>query len=190
MDVAFFMRPAILLASVLDPLNWKKNAAGMYFVPVNDLLSEDEQDVCMNALADFCDGDDEETRKENARVEFGRLKCKTFRGAEVCTLDTLTTKVVEVVENREVLKVAPHDERMGFFLNILGELHGCARACMVYLCMPVTSCSAERNWSKWGNSFVPNRNKLGLEVAKDMIYVQQNDPLTRLPRGGLETFVE
>jgi hypothetical protein len=114
---------------------------------------------------------------------------QTFRGAERLTLEALTTKVVEVVQNREVVKVAHHNERIGFFVNMLGELHGSARACMVLLCMPVTSCAAERNWSKWGNTFVPNRNSLGLDAAKDMIYVQQNDPLTRLSRGDKETFM-
>jgi hypothetical protein len=120
---------------------------------------------------------------ENARLELSRLECKTFRGAERMTLDILTTKVVEVVENREVVKVAHHNERIGFFVNMLGELQGCARACLVILCMPVTSCAAERNWSKWGNTFVPNMNSLSLDAAKDTIYVQQNDPLTRLNRG-------
>jgi hypothetical protein len=131
-------------------------------------------------LADFCSGDDEDNRMENARVEFSELDCKTFRGTERMSPDTLTTKVVEVVENRNVVKVAHHNERIGFFVNMLGELHGCARACMVLLCMPVTSCAAERNWSKWGNTPVPIRNSLGLDAAMDMFYVQQNDLLTRL----------
>jgi hypothetical protein len=46
----------------------------------------------------------------------------------------------------------------------------------------VTACAAERNWSKWGATFVPNRNALGLEKAQDLIFVQQNDPMTRAKR--------
>jgi hypothetical protein len=76
MDIAFFMRPAVLLASVLDPLNWTKNVAGVNFVPVSKLLSEDEQENSIALLADFCDGEDEDKRMENARVELSRLKCK------------------------------------------------------------------------------------------------------------------
>jgi hypothetical protein len=55
MDIAFFMRPAVLLASVLDPLNWKKNVAGVYYVPVSKLLTEHEQENSIALLADFCE---------------------------------------------------------------------------------------------------------------------------------------
>jgi hypothetical protein len=60
-NIAFFMRPAVLLGIVLDPLNWTKNVDGVYYVPVSKLLSEDEQQNSIALLADFCDGDDEET---------------------------------------------------------------------------------------------------------------------------------
>jgi hypothetical protein len=52
------------------------------------------------------------------------------------------------------------------------------RAVNSLLSMPVTTCSAERNWSRWGLTFVPNRNRLGLESAQKLIFVQQNDPAT------------
>jgi hypothetical protein len=41
---------------------------------------------------------------------------------------------------------------------------------------------AERKWSNWGATFVPNGNALGIETAQDMIFVQQNDPATRSQR--------
>ena len=44
--------------------------------------------------------------------------------------------------------------------------------------MPASACSVERVNSKLGNTFVPNRNALGAEAAQDLVYVQQNDPLT------------
>jgi hypothetical protein len=58
--------------------------------------------------------------------------------------------------------------------------------------MPVTACGSERNWSKWGQTFVPNRNALGIEAAQKLIYVKQNDPSTRIPReiAGVDAFVE
>jgi hypothetical protein len=46
------------------------------------------------------------------------------------------------------------------------------------LSMPVTACSAERNWSKWRATFVLHRNALGIETAQDVIFLQQNDPAT------------
>jgi hypothetical protein len=48
--------------------------------------------------------------------------------------------------------------------------------------MPVTACAAERNWSKFGLLFVANRNALGLEIAQSIVFVQQNDPVTRASR--------
>ena len=36
--------------------------------------------------------------------------------------------------------------------------------------------AAQRSLSKWGATFVPNRNRLGLETAEKLIFVQQNDP--------------
>jgi hypothetical protein len=50
------------------------------------------------------------------------------------------------------------------------------------LSMPVTTCSAERNWSKWRATFVLHRNALGIETAQDMIFVQQNDPAAHSQR--------
>jgi hypothetical protein len=62
--------------------------------------------------------------------------------ALISTLDHLA---IEIVHNRKVVQVVLHHECMGFFLNMLGDLHGCKGACIVFLCMPVTSCAAERN---------------------------------------------
>jgi hypothetical protein len=56
------------------------------------------------------------------------------------------------------------------------------RAVNVLLSMCVTACAAERNWSHWGLMFVPNRNRLGLGQAQKLIFIQQNDPATRVQR--------
>jgi hypothetical protein len=79
-----------------------------------------------------------------------------------------------------VVQVAPHNERVDFYNNVVGtRVPAVTRAVNVLLSMPVTACAAERNWSKWGATFVPNRNALGLEVAQTVISVQQNDLATR-----------
>jgi hypothetical protein len=51
------------------------------------------------------------------------------------------------------------------------------------MAMPVTSSSAERNWSQWGNVYVANRANQGIETVEKMIFISQNDPETRLKRG-------
>jgi hypothetical protein len=67
--------------------------------------------------------------------------------------------------------------------NSLGErMPVLTCAVNVLLSMPVTACAAERNWSRWGLTFVPNRNRLGLGSAQKLIFVQQNDPATRSVR--------
>jgi hypothetical protein len=52
----------------------------------------------------------------------------------------------------------------------------------VLLSMCVTVFAAEHNWSHWGLTFVPNRNRLGLGQAQNLIFIQQNDPATRVER--------
>jgi hypothetical protein len=46
------------------------------------------------------------------------------------------------------------------------------RAVNVLLSMCVAACAAERNWSHWGLTFVPDRNRLGLGQAQKLIFIQ------------------
>jgi hypothetical protein len=80
---------------------------------------------------------------------------------------------------RKVLIAQPHTERVDFFNNALGERVPVVARAVNVLSMPVSACAGERNWSRWGATFVPNRNRLGLEVAQKLIFVQQNDAGTR-----------
>ena len=54
---------------------------------------------------------------------------------------------------------------------------------------PVNSCAPERNWSRWGLVFTPNRNLLGLEQASKLVNIQSNGPMTTVARG-YDAFVE
>ena len=42
------------------------------------------------------------------------------------------------------------------------------------LSLHASSCSAERNWSAWGRTFVPLRNRLSHAVAEKMIFIKGN----------------
>jgi hypothetical protein len=87
-------------------------------------------------------------------------------------------------KGREVTVVHSYSERMGFFVNSVPQnLKACARACTVLLSMCVTACAAERNWSRWSLTFAPNRNALGLDTAQKVVFIQMNDPKTRIVRG-------
>ena len=41
--------------------------------------------------------------------------------------------------------------------------------------MPVTSCAAERSWTICGEVYIKTRSNLGVQRAKDLIYVTAND---------------
>jgi hypothetical protein len=79
--------------------------------------------------------------------------------------------------------VQPSSERCNFFNNEIGEkVPAVTRAVSLLLSMCVTACAAERNWSHWGSTFVPNRSRLGLGQAQKLIFIQQNDPATCVER--------
>jgi hypothetical protein len=108
------------------------------------------------------------------------LETSSFAPRYSKVLERLAAKS-EVKEGRHtVVPVKPHNEREDFYNNLVATcVPAVTRAVNVLLSMLVTPCAAERNWNKWGTTFVPNRNALGLEIAQKMISVQQNDLATR-----------
>jgi hypothetical protein len=117
---------------------------------------------------------------EDAEGEFTELETSLFPERYNKALDRLCKRTEMRKGTRTVMTVQPHTERVDFYNNALGErAPAVTRAVNVLLSMPVSACAAERNWSKWGATFVPNRNGLGLELAQKLIFVQQNDAVTR-----------
>ncbi len=168
--------PAMTAAAVLDPVFWCKNARGLYMTPIAK-LSEDQHAELDEVVTAFAkDGEDPEG-------EVTELEVSSFPERYKKVLDMLSKRVQQEVGNRTVVKLQPHTERADFFNNVLGDkMPSVTRAVNALLSMPVTSCSAERNWSRWGLTFVPNRNRLGIEQAEKLIFIQQNDPAMRLQR--------
>jgi hypothetical protein len=116
---------------------------------------------------------------EDSASELTSLELCSFPVRYNATIDKLVKRTEVQVRGRTVQKVVTHDKRIYFYANTQGEqFPAVTRAVNVLLSMPVTACAAERNWSKWGATFVPNRNALGLQTAQDLIFVQQNDPMT------------
>lgn len=93
----------------------------------------------------------------------------------------IPSKRTEVQQGKRVIQqVAPSSDRANFYNNGMREkVPAVTRAVNVLLSMPVTACAAERNWSRWGLTYLPNRGRLGLGAAQKLIFVQQNDPATR-----------
>jgi hypothetical protein len=167
-----FWQPGMGAAAVLDPVNWSKHAGGRYYVPVAK-LSEASRAKVEGVLNAF------ENTGEDAEGELTELEISSFPERYNKALDRLCKRTEVRKGTRAVLTVQPHTERVDFFDNALGErVPAVARAANVLLSMPVSACAAERNWRKWGATFVPNHNRLGLEPAQKLIFAQQNDPGT------------
>jgi hypothetical protein len=184
-DREFMWRPVMSAAAILDPLNWRVNGMGKYHVPVQR-YSTTMQEELLEVVKAF------EKDEERAEDELVELECFMFDGKYTNKLNKLTEKRVVKEGGRERTEVSNHKARLGFFHNFLSnDFPVCSRACSVLMSMPVTACASERNWSKWGLTYVPNRNALGVASAQKMIYIQQNNPSTRIPRGiaGADTYV-
>jgi hypothetical protein len=111
---------------------------------------------------------DEESAEDELVVD---LECFVFDGKYTNKLNKLTEKRVVKEEGRE-RTVSNHKACLGFFHNFLSnDFPVCSRAWSVLMSMPVTVCASERNWSKWGLTYVPNRNALGVASAQKVIYL-------------------
>jgi hypothetical protein len=141
-----------------------------YHVPVAP-LDEDDRIAVEELLEGFEEAD--------AAGELTQLEVTSFPERYTKVLDFLSARKEAKKGDRVVVHVAPSSQRADFFNNSPGaKVPVVTRAANVLLSMPVTACAAERNWSRWGLTFVPNRNR-ELETAQKLIFVQQNDPATR-----------
>jgi hypothetical protein len=157
--------PAMDAAAVLDPAFWEKNARKRYFVPVS-ALGEDTRTEVEGLLEGFAVGDE-----EDAAGELTELQVTSFEQRYTKVLDKLTCRTEVQEGKRVVVQVALSFERSDFYNNILwSKVPVVTRAVNVLLSMPVTACAAERNWSRWGLTFVPNRNRMGLDTAQKLIF--------------------
>ena len=49
-----------------------------------------------------------------------------------------------------------------------------AKAAVRLLSMHVTTCASERNWSIWGKVFSKDRNRLGLTLGEQIVFIRGN----------------
>jgi hypothetical protein len=117
---------------------------------------------------------------EEVAAELTDLEVASFAQRYEKVLDMLSKRKDVVEGKRVVSKVAPSSARADFHNSCLAQkVPAVTGAVNSLLIMPVTTCSVERNWSRWGLTFAPNRNRLGLESAQKLIFVQQNVQATR-----------
>jgi hypothetical protein len=163
-DREFMWRPVVSAAAILDPLNWRVNGMGKYHVPVQ-WYSTTMQEELLEVVKTF------EEDEESAEDELVDLERFVFDGKYTNKLNKLTEKRVVKEEGRERTEVSNHKARLGFPHNFLSnDFPVCSGACSVLMSMPVTACASERNWSKWGLAYVPNRNALGVASAEGDLF--------------------
>jgi hypothetical protein len=112
-------------------------------------------------LAGFAEAD------EDAAGELTQLEVTSFPESYTKVLDFLSARKEAKKGDRVDVHVAPSSQCADFFNNSLGaKVPAVARAANALLSIPVTAYAAERNWRRWGLTFVPNRNRLGLKTAQ------------------------
>jgi hypothetical protein len=180
-DAVFAHRPVMTAASIIDPLQWTKNSVGNYRVPVPDSKKGDLNSV----LAGFVVDETVEDSLNQVESEVVGLECYSFHKSYTKALDTLIEKKRVDHGMATVITVQPHSRRIDFVANhnqFSEAFPIVVRAASVLLSMPISACSAERCWSKFGLLFASNRSALGLEVAQSLVFVQQNDEVARAGR--------
>jgi hypothetical protein len=72
--------------------------------------------------------------------------------------------------------VAPVKDRRAWWASYMAQ-HGypmLAKAARRLLAMHTTACSAERNWSVWGQVYTKGRNRLGLTLGEMIVSIRSN----------------
>jgi hypothetical protein len=173
-DIEAAWRPCMSAAALLDPLNFVKNALGQYRLPFQGL----EMDEIVETISAYSEGE------IDVHAELRSLRLRSLDDSDGLLKELQVRKEVVGKAGKLRVLVRSHTERIAYLANELGEsIPTCVKAAARLLAMPVTSCAAERNWSKWGKVCVANRANLGIETAEKMIFISQNDPETRLKRG-------
>jgi hAT family C-terminal dimerisation region len=97
-----------------------------------------------------------------------------FLPAEVTMfMATVTARTRDKGDGR--VKVAAVEDRRALWEKYLAKLYPkLAIAASRLLSMHVTTCSSERNWSMWGNVYTKARNRLQVDRAEKIIFINSN----------------
>jgi hypothetical protein len=90
----------------------------------------------------------------------------------VCCCNHLTPPPQEVKDRKTIIKDTA--TRLAWWETCGADWPLLAAAARRLLPRHATSCSTERNWSQWGLTYTPLRNRLGVEKAEKMIFIAGN----------------
>jgi hypothetical protein len=166
--------PAMAAAQFVDPINFV-GEGGAHPRPDAAALSEEQQrDVLavvlrLNGKAASDAAAKRAVEAELTDLEIGRWPYRMQR------YDPKLSLREEVEEGGEIT-LAPLVQRLSFWSSCaVAKFPMFAKAAVRLLSVHVTSAAAERNWSAWGRIYSNNRNRLGLETARKMVFINFSD---------------
>jgi hypothetical protein len=82
--------------------------------------------------------------------------------------------MLQEVGKKGITIIKDTDTRLAFWKVAGSQWPLLATAARRLLPRHATSCSTERNWSQWGLTYTPLRNRLGVEKAEKLIFIAGN----------------
>jgi hypothetical protein len=155
-------------ACFVDPIWGVQRTQGWYLGGAKtsagkDVLSASKLEDALECLQKLC-GDD---NKEALEAEWSRLTLAPLPASMARHMPALTKR--KMVDGRE--EVATAAMRQGFWDQALGEFPLIAAAAIRLLAFHATSCSSERNWSRWGHLCTKARNRRLLERSEKLVAI-------------------
>ena len=125
--------------------------------------------TCMLAIATSDEEEKQTLKEEWAEYQLTPLPVDIADGL----LEHLTKR--ERDEETGRVKVAAVESRRHWWATF-GQQHfpSLAKASSRLLAMHVRTCASERNWSIWGQVYTKGRNRLGLTLGEQIVFIRGN----------------
>jgi hypothetical protein len=102
------------------------------------------------------------------------LSCSCLSHADVALACVLSLQPSLQERKGDITIIQPLKTRLGWWDEGGKRWPLLAVAARRLLPRHATSCAPERNWSQWGLTYTPLRNKLGVEKAEKLIFIAGN----------------
>jgi hypothetical protein len=155
-------------ACFVDPIFGVQRTQGWYLGAAKtsagkDVLSVAKLEDALECLQELCGADN----KEAVEAEWSRLTLAPLPASMARHMPALIKR--QVVDGRE--EVATAALRQGFWDQASGVFPLIAAAAIRLLAFHATSCSSERNWSRWGHLCTKARNRRLLERSEKLVAI-------------------
>lgn len=170
-------------AFLLDPVHATKSEGGVWYLAWDD-LSEEKIGHAFQCIKQLAGGAADAAVAAAVEEEFALLRLDPLSDSMAASLPLLTKR--EQQESGKVLLAKASSRRAWWDRSGRKAFPLIAEAAMRLLSFHVTSCSAERNWSTWGNVCKKARNRLALSRSEMLVTVQCSDREAKSAEAGEE----